>query len=42
MSFGELHRHRRLAFSAHSERLPTTEYLDATRWRAENTSRCSR
>lgn len=37
VSFGELHRHRRLAFSAHSERLPTTEYLDATRcWRAES------
>ena len=37
VSFADLHRHRRLAFSAHSERLPTTEYLGATRcWRAES------
>ena len=37
VSFPELHRHRRLAFSAHSERLPTTEYLRASRhWRAES------
>lgn len=37
VSFADLHRHRRLAFSAHSERLPTTEYLGATQcWRAES------
>jgi len=37
VSFSDLHQHRRLAFSAHSERLPTTEYLGATRcWRAES------
>ncbi|QNK70694.1 LysR family transcriptional regulator [Variovorax sp. PAMC26660] len=37
VNFTDLHRHRRLAFSAHSERLPTTEYLGATRcWRAES------
>lgn len=37
VSFAELHRHRRLAFSAHSEGLPSTEYLHAPRrWRAES------
>lgn len=37
VSFADLRAHRRLAFSAHSERLPTTEYLGATRcWRAES------
>jgi len=37
VNFTDLHRNRRLAFSAHSERLPTTEYLGATRcWRAES------
>ena len=37
VSFADLRRHRRLSFSAHSERLPTTEYLQAARrWRAEN------
>jgi DNA-binding transcriptional LysR family regulator len=37
VSFADLRRHRRLSFSAHSERLPTTEYLQvARRWRAEN------
>lgn len=37
VDFAELHRHRRLAFSAHSERLPSSEYLGATRlWRAES------
>lgn len=37
VNFPDLHQHRRLSFSAHSERLPTTEYLGATRcWRAES------
>lgn len=37
VSFAELHRHRRLAFSVHSEGLPSTEYLRSPRcWRAES------
>lgn len=37
VNFSDLHQHRRLAFSAHTERLPSTEYLDAPRcWRAES------
>lgn len=37
VSFADLHAHRRLAFSAHANRLPTTEYLHATRtWQAES------
>jgi len=37
VGFGELRRHRRLVFSAHSERLPSSEYLGATRrWQAES------
>lgn len=37
VGFAELHRHRRLSFGAHGERLPSTEYLVGTRsWRAES------
>jgi DNA-binding transcriptional LysR family regulator len=37
VSFAELHRHRRLVFSAHGDRLPSSEYLASTRrWRAES------
>lgn len=37
VTFGDLHTHRRLVFSAHSHGLPTSEYLDATcSWRAES------
>lgn len=37
VTFGDLHVHRRLVFSAHSHGLPTSEYLDATCcWRAES------
>lgn len=37
LTFAELHAHRRLAFSAHSRGLPTSEYLDASCcWRAES------
>jgi DNA-binding transcriptional LysR family regulator len=39
VGFGDLRRHRRLAFSAHSERLPSSEYLGSTRrWQAESHS----
>ncbi len=35
--FADLHVHRRLAFSPHAHRLPTTEYLSATPcWQAES------
>ncbi|WP_417251708.1 LysR family transcriptional regulator [Castellaniella sp.] len=37
IDFAELRGHRRLMFLAHNERLPSTEYLEATQcWRAEN------
>lgn len=37
VSFADLHAYRRLAFSAHADKLPTTEYLRATRtWQAES------
>ncbi|MFJ4288899.1 LysR family transcriptional regulator [Cupriavidus sp. NPDC089707] len=37
VSFADLHAYRRLAFSAHADKLPTSEYLCAARvWRAEN------
>lgn len=37
VTFADLHAHRRLAFSAHADKLPTTEYLRATRtWQAES------
>lgn len=37
VSFDELHAHRRLAFSAHAQKLPSSEYLHSTRiWQAEN------
>lgn len=37
VSFADLHAYRRLAFSAHANKLPTTEYLRATRtWQAES------
>lgn len=37
VSFDDLHQHRRLAFSAHAEKLPSSEYLRSTRiWQAEN------
>lgn len=37
VSFADLHAYRRLAFSAHASKLPTTEYLRATRtWQAES------
>ncbi|MDH4581630.1 LysR family transcriptional regulator [Pseudomonas sp. BN415] len=35
--FADLHAHRRLAFSAHASKLPSSEYLRATRlWQAES------
>ncbi|ABR90688.1 transcriptional regulator, LysR family [Janthinobacterium sp. Marseille] len=37
VSFSDLHIHRHLAFSAHANKLPTTEYLRATKvWQAES------
>jgi len=37
VTFSDLHAYRRLAFSAHANKLPTTEYLRATRtWQAES------
>jgi DNA-binding transcriptional LysR family regulator len=37
VSFAELRSHRRLAFSAHNDTLPSTEYLDSARcWQAES------
>lgn len=37
VGFAELRAHRRLVFSAHNKRLPSTEYLEATHcWQAEN------
>ncbi|MFC4343161.1 LysR family transcriptional regulator [Cupriavidus numazuensis] len=37
VSFADLHAYRRLAFSAHANKLPTTEYLRSTRtWQAES------
>lgn len=37
VSFDDLHAHRRLAFSAHASKLPSSEYLRATRlWQAES------
>ncbi|MFC7287951.1 LysR family transcriptional regulator [Herminiimonas glaciei] len=37
VSFSDLHTHRHLAFSAHANKLPTTEYLRATKvWQAES------
>lgn len=37
VTFDDLHVHRRLAFSAHAEKLPSSEYLRATQlWQAEN------
>ena len=37
VSFADLHAHRRLAFSAHASKLPSSEYLRATRlWQAES------
>jgi DNA-binding transcriptional LysR family regulator len=37
VTFADLHIHRRLVFSAHSQGLPTSEYLNATcSWRAES------
>lgn len=37
VDFGTLRQHRRLAFSAHSHSLPSTEYLESTQeWEAEN------
>ncbi|RDK06044.1 LysR family transcriptional regulator [Cupriavidus lacunae] len=37
VSFADLHAYRRLAFSAHADKLPTSEYLRAARvWRAES------
>lgn len=37
IDFVELRAHRRLAFSAHNHRLPSTEYLESTQcWQAEN------
>lgn len=37
ISFSELHRHRRLLFSAHGDKLASSEYLGASRcWRAED------
>jgi len=37
VDFGTLRQHRRLAFSAHSNTLPSTEYLESTQeWKAEN------
>lgn len=37
VSFADLHAHRRLAFSAHASKLPSSEYLRATQmWQAES------
>ncbi|MDE1169043.1 MAG: LysR family transcriptional regulator [Pseudomonas sp.] len=37
VSFADLHAHRRLAFSAHADKLPSSEYLRSTQlWRAES------
>ncbi|MFD2640676.1 LysR family transcriptional regulator [Pseudomonas japonica] len=37
VSFADLHAHRRLAFSAHANKLPSSEYLRATQmWQAES------
>lgn len=37
VAFADLHAYRHLAFSAHANKLPTTEYLRATRtWQAES------
>lgn len=37
VSFADLHAHRRLAFSAHADKLPSSEYLRATQmWQAES------
>lgn len=37
VTFDDLHVHRRLAFSAHADKLPSSEYLRATQlWQAEN------
>lgn len=37
VGFADLHAHRRLAFSAHASKLPSSEYLRATRlWQAES------
>lgn len=37
VSFADLHGHRRLAFSAHANKLPSSEYLRATQmWQAES------
>jgi len=37
VSFSDLHTHRHLAFSAHANKLPTTEYLRSTKvWQAES------
>ncbi|MBK5537634.1 LysR family transcriptional regulator [Pseudomonas sp. TH05] len=37
VTFDDLHVHRRLAFSAHADKLPSSEYLRATGlWQAEN------
>ncbi|MFI8480132.1 LysR family transcriptional regulator [Pseudomonas sp. NPDC078700] len=37
VSFADLHAHRRLAFSAHADKLPSSEYLRSTQiWQAES------